>query len=292
MINPLQKTRAAACIHLGLATDPVKRLEQASDEHRCYVGAGQERVDLDHQRRFCLASSYMGCPFLAVSKVQPRRMEQIEAWWRNVSPRRPALTAAQLGQVARLGAAAAQGWLTSAAVLTLQTWRMALPVLETAMVSATAHVAARRPRPTTPPQVEAKRPRPERVEAKRAQPRTIRPKTPPSVVRRHYRRSRFIQRAIAEVIQLVRMALASVAVMLGAAWLLSAAPAQLREHVLSASHLSPTWLPDAAGVTSLVHVTLAGGYDVGLAVPYSIGFAALFVGLGSLGRRPSPGRRW
>jgi hypothetical protein len=42
---------------------------------------------------------------------------------------------------------------------------------------------------------------------------------------------------------------------------------------------------------SLVHVPLGGGYDLGLTVPYAIGFLALFVGLGILRREPSLGGR-
>jgi hypothetical protein len=41
-------------------------------------------------------------------------------------------------------------------------------------------------------------------------------------------------------------------------------------------------VPDASAVTALVQVTLAGGYEIGSALPYGLGFLALFVGLGLL----------
>ncbi len=126
----LHKPPADTCPHLGSADDPASRQSRASDEHRCYAGVGRERVDLDHQRRFCLGSSYASCPFLTVNDAQNGPVEWISARWRNVSPARPAVTAAQLGQVAELGAAAAGGWLSHLALLTVETWRMAWPQRE------------------------------------------------------------------------------------------------------------------------------------------------------------------
>src|SRR5215208_1390641 len=114
MVSPklrvrLQKTPATECPHLGLATDPFARHPGASDEHRCYAQLVRERVDMGHQRRFCLASAHGSCPFLLLSPNAPRRgwLVQARAGWRNVSPARPALTAAQLGHSAELAVAAA-----------------------------------------------------------------------------------------------------------------------------------------------------------------------------------------
>src|SRR5215207_8485233 len=94
----LQKAPPAECAHLGLSADPFARLPRASDEHRCYAQLVRERIDLGHQRRFCLASAHASCPFLLLSPNAPRRgwLVQARAGWRNVSPARPALTAAQL----------------------------------------------------------------------------------------------------------------------------------------------------------------------------------------------------
>ena len=109
------------CPHLGLAADPFNRGPHATDEHRCYAQLGRERIDLAHQRRFCLTSAHPACPFLLVSSraEQPTLLERARAGWRNVSLSRPALSADQLGRVAGLVPAAGQ--------LVLQTWRTVRP---------------------------------------------------------------------------------------------------------------------------------------------------------------------
>jgi hypothetical protein len=72
------------CPHLGLRSDPLTHAAGASDEHRCYAGLGQERIDLSHQRRFCLAACHTRCPFLTVE--QTGLLERLWAWARAVSP--------------------------------------------------------------------------------------------------------------------------------------------------------------------------------------------------------------
>jgi hypothetical protein len=89
-IGPLRLPGTAArprlCPHLGLTSDPFKHYPGANEEHRCYVSLGRERIDLAHQRRFCLASSYSRCPFLLVTAQRPGLLERIWAWGRAVSP--------------------------------------------------------------------------------------------------------------------------------------------------------------------------------------------------------------
>jgi len=115
LISGTRKSEAQ-CPHLGLAEDPFDRGQHASDEHRCYAQLARERIDLAHQRRFCLTAAHGACPFLLVSAraERPALLEQARAGWRNVSLSRPALPADQLGRVAGLVPAAAQ--------LVLQTW--------------------------------------------------------------------------------------------------------------------------------------------------------------------------
>lgn len=55
-----------ACPHLGLANDPFARHEVLTEEHRCYVYLQRDRVDLAHQRIFCLSGRYRRCPWLAI----------------------------------------------------------------------------------------------------------------------------------------------------------------------------------------------------------------------------------
>src|SRR5438067_100174 len=97
---------ATQCAHLGLAADPLNRGQHANDEHRCYFGLGRERIDLAHQRRFCLTAAHDRCPFLLVNARSSARLDGASAWdrfvgqkqdwvtrtrdwWRNVSPARP-----------------------------------------------------------------------------------------------------------------------------------------------------------------------------------------------------------
>jgi len=340
----LHKPQADTCPHLGSADDPVGRQSRASDEHRCYAGVGRERVDLDHQRRFCLGSSYASCPFLTVIDAQIGPVEWISARWRNVSPARPAVTAAQLGQVAELGAAAAGGWLSHVALLTVETWRMAWPQREAPPLVVTgcappvvlaghepaAYVVVNAAPPVSEPQPisanawfsrartaetldevieclkraialepdnqlfassleRAMDRRDAQRQAAKAKPVTRAAVSGPMRIAR--RRLNPLP-ALANAVRVsVRLALSMTALLLGGAWLLSALPGPTRQALLSASGLQIAWLPDPRGVTSLVHVSLGGGYDLGLAVPYAIGFLALFGGLGILRREPSLGGR-
>jgi hypothetical protein len=97
---------------------------------------------------------------------------------------------------------------------------------------------------------------------------------------------------------LLRAVLALAAFAMGGALVLAALPDQLRAEV--SSTLGVPWilaqigaqglsLPDASRLTSLVHVPLGDGYDLGLALPYALGFLAMFIGMGLMRREPSPG---
>lgn len=56
-----------ACPHLGMAADPFVKDESPTEEHRCYVYMQRDRIDLAHQKRFCLdGSSYQRCPFITI----------------------------------------------------------------------------------------------------------------------------------------------------------------------------------------------------------------------------------
>jgi hypothetical protein len=84
---------------------------------------------------------------------------------------------------------------------------------------------------------------------------------------------------------------------MGGALVLAALPDQLRDDL--SSTLNIPWilsqigapglsLPDASRLTSLVHIPLWDGYDLGLALPYALGFLAMFIGMGLMRREPSP----
>ena len=429
------------CPHLGLASDPFNHKPGASDEHRCYAEMGRERIDLGHQRRFCLASAHTSCPFLMVSPLAPkggRLMQQARAGWRNVSPVRPALSAVQLGLVVELAAAAAraavplarrgfalamryarlvvavvlQAWQTVrpqrvpatvlthevatademvyaepvAAPVTAEPIAVAEPVYApmTAMahsasvahdpwadtrpveVETWAPLAAEVEEPTAPVEIpplaatayhgddlvalgiaaveegreaegyalfkraterhsddvaawfwraktaetldelidcltRANHLEPENAliasnlewalqrrelnrEAEKAAKAAEKLAKAPAPSPLRQKRPGPLSRAARGVLDLLRIGLAIGVLGLGAGWLLSGLPAQLRDIVLQPIGLGNMPLLDASRLTSLVHIPLGGGYDAASALPYWMGFFAVFVGLGLLQR--------
>jgi hypothetical protein len=50
------------CPYLGLQVDRASVFIEPAEEHRCYVAARSQRIDLDHQAEFCLASAFEACP--------------------------------------------------------------------------------------------------------------------------------------------------------------------------------------------------------------------------------------
>ncbi|MDP2659574.1 MAG: hypothetical protein Q8R28_02435 [Dehalococcoidia bacterium] len=62
-----------ACRHLGLADNPFEHGDALSDEHRCYLWMQRDRIDLDHQKGYCLSGRYRDCPWLQISlPCQPK----------------------------------------------------------------------------------------------------------------------------------------------------------------------------------------------------------------------------
>jgi hypothetical protein len=103
------------------------------------------------------------------------------------------------------------------------------------------------------------------------------------------RTANLLMRLAAALIGLVRTSAGLVVLAVGGVVILAGLPAGLRTDLLSAVGGPPTpWLPDVSGLASLVHVPLGGGYDLGTAFPYAIGFLAVFIGFGLLHRQPSP----
>jgi hypothetical protein len=309
-----------------------------------------ERIDLAHQRRFCMTSAHTGCPFLMVSASETGRdwPTRARAWWRFVSPAHSALTAAQLGHMAGLGAAA----VGNAAQLTLQTWRTVRPQANHPDLIAHEvpdHVLAQEVlaqevlveedptpvavlEPVGSADMDAREwfwraknadtldelvaclerahglepgnamiasnlewailRRDAQREANKAK-RAKAPQRPPAAtVWTAQSRPGPALRALALILDLCRATLALAAFVVAAALLCSSLPEQAREALLSTIGVPAWWLPDAGRVTSLVRVPLGGGYDLGQALPYTLGFLAMFVGMGLLHREPSPsGRR-
>jgi hypothetical protein len=139
----------------------------------------------------------------------------------------------------------------------------------------------------------------QRKAAKAAKHKPTNDRSPEPPLRAHRGGPGLAIRSQALVLDLARAALAMAAFALGGIVLLSALPAALKEELSSAigltSLLAQTGLPllelpDASRLTSLVHVPLGGGYDLGLALPYALGFLAMFIGMSLLHRNIEPSR--
>ena len=395
---------AAQCAHLGYVDDPFERGPHATNEHRCFAHMGKDRIDLAHQKRFCLTSAHATCPFLLVNAREQQRDWSTEArgWWRKVSPAYQALTATQLGRVVELGAAAAlrgyrlmQWAVLTVSALVLQTWehvrpRHTAPVVkatavtggleaydeemveaaplvveatavtvapeaydheileaEPQVVEATAATVAREayhheileaePRvveaviaeEVVPPTVYTE-PSPqretarewfwraknadtldelvqclerasaldptnemiatnlewakERLEAQRQAAKAKQPRETVTAQPALYsaRRKNPLKQMASAVLNLVRVVAALGVIGAGVVVVVGALPVQLKN-----SLQTPIELPDTSGLVELVHVPLGGGYDLGMALPYALGFLALFIGMGLLQREPS-----
>jgi hypothetical protein len=354
-----QTEQPKACPQLGLAADPFTNAARPDDEHRCYANLARERIDLGHQQRFCLASTYKRCPFLAVAPRQDGMPARARAWWRTVSPALPALVSPQPGLRPWLGGLAALAsalWQAFVSRLHRPAAAHAAEASETIVESPVALIT-----PSAPiePVVEAQPATTNEHElvhegiaaleaghdldayqlfkrATQADKRDLRAwywraKTSETLnevidcLERAYaldqdneqiasnlasarerqqalknrppassnvnaaeaapgvwlrRRPTFAQRAIRFVIELGRIQTALAAFAVGAVWLLTALPPALRTTILGVSGLSSLSLPDTSRLTELAHLSLTSGYDVGSALPFAIGFLALFVGVG------------
>ncbi|MBI3978426.1 MAG: hypothetical protein HY331_09605, partial [Chloroflexi bacterium] len=62
----MRQTIPSTCPHLGTDDDPFRHGDRPSDTHRCYLGMQRDRIDLAHQRMFCLGRSHVSCPWLSV----------------------------------------------------------------------------------------------------------------------------------------------------------------------------------------------------------------------------------
>lgn len=85
------------------------------------------------------------------------------------------------------------------------------------------------------------------------------------------------------MLNLVSAALAFGAFAMAAAWLLTALPAEMLQSIPFPGILDGG-LGRATRLTNLIHFSLAGGYDLGSALPFGIGFLAVFIGIGLLNR--------
>ncbi|MFI5267127.1 MAG: hypothetical protein ACHQ7M_07100 [Chloroflexota bacterium] len=55
-----------SCPHLGASADPFTHEHQPSEDHRCYLWMQRDRIDLVHQKSFCLTTAHHKCPWLMV----------------------------------------------------------------------------------------------------------------------------------------------------------------------------------------------------------------------------------
>lgn len=57
-----------SCPHLGLASDPFNHGTGPADDHRCYLYMQRDRIDLLHQKSFCLSTAHHKCPWLMIRR--------------------------------------------------------------------------------------------------------------------------------------------------------------------------------------------------------------------------------
>src|SRR5579862_9830588 len=57
-----------SCPHLGTASDPFSHGSGPADEHRCYLYMQRDRIDLLHQKSFCLSTAHHKCPWLMIRR--------------------------------------------------------------------------------------------------------------------------------------------------------------------------------------------------------------------------------
>ncbi|MBI2863984.1 MAG: hypothetical protein HYX94_05430 [Chloroflexi bacterium] len=55
------------CPHLGLLDEPFIHRDDPTEEHRCYLWMQRDRVDLTHQKGFCLSSAHTQCPWMSIA---------------------------------------------------------------------------------------------------------------------------------------------------------------------------------------------------------------------------------
>jgi hypothetical protein len=104
-----------SCPHLGHASDPFAHGSNPSDEHRCYLYMQRDRIDLMHQKSFCLSTAHYKCPWLMIRRPDaPPPLSQRLAGVLAGGPRQawalafaalkglPAATASDLGRLGRV----------------------------------------------------------------------------------------------------------------------------------------------------------------------------------------------
>ena len=64
------------CPHLGSATEPLSHGGGPTPEHRCYLWMQGDRVDLAHQKNYCLSSEHASCPWLAMKPPATGKVAQ------------------------------------------------------------------------------------------------------------------------------------------------------------------------------------------------------------------------
>ncbi|TAK27610.1 MAG: hypothetical protein EPO21_23880 [Chloroflexota bacterium] len=58
--------RPKSCPHIGLADDPFTHRDRPNEDHRCYLWMQRDRIDMSHQKGFCLSVAHQFCPWLTI----------------------------------------------------------------------------------------------------------------------------------------------------------------------------------------------------------------------------------
>ncbi|MBV8084816.1 MAG: hypothetical protein JO247_08370 [Chloroflexi bacterium] len=98
----ISRQPAKACPHLGAAADPFTHEDRPSEDHRCYLWMQRDRIDLVHQKGFCLTSAHHKCPWLMVRRPDAPQpiTKRLPVWGRAVPAQAWALACAFAASVA------------------------------------------------------------------------------------------------------------------------------------------------------------------------------------------------
>lgn len=76
------------CPHLGLVDTRTFHHPAPSDNHRCYLWDQGDRIDLTHQKNFCLTDAYPYCPWITIGTAVTESFwqRQLREFWEDAQP--------------------------------------------------------------------------------------------------------------------------------------------------------------------------------------------------------------
>ncbi len=77
-----------SCPHLGLTDNRTSHHLAPSNDHRCYLWDQGDRIDLAHQKNFCLTDAYSYCPWITIGSAVEESFwqRQLRELWEDAQP--------------------------------------------------------------------------------------------------------------------------------------------------------------------------------------------------------------